>query len=159
LRKARPGDGIVNIDGREYQFEPRLNYRGDGRNAAVAGLYLFRADQDESIDFPSPQTFDDEISTAAIFGEATFVLSETLDLIAGARYEQETHERRGGDNVSVAIALDETYRAFLPKLGLAWHVTKSATLGGVVSRGYNGGGWRIHVRRCERTVHQLSVRS
>ena len=139
-REARAGNGIVNIDGREYQFEPRLSYRGDGRNAAVAGLYLFRADQDESIDFPSPQTFDDRITTAALFGEATIVLSETLDLIAGARYEEETHERYGGDNVSVAIALDETYRAFLPKLGLAWHVTESVTLGGVVSRGYNGGG-------------------
>jgi outer membrane receptor protein involved in Fe transport len=139
-RKARPGDGIVNIDGREYQFEPRLNYRGEGRNAAVAGLYLFRADQDESIDFPSPQTFDDRITTAAIFGETTLVLTEQLDLIAGARYEEETHERQGGDNVSVAISLDETYRAFLPKLGLAWHVTESATVGGVVSRGYNGGG-------------------
>lgn len=139
-RKANPGDGIVSIDGREYQFEPRLSYRGDGRNAAVAGLYLFRADQDESIDFPSPQAFDDRISTAAIFGEATFELSARLDLIAGARYEEETHERYGGDNVSVAIALDETYRAFLPKLGLAWHVTESAAVGGVVSRGYNGGG-------------------
>jgi iron complex outermembrane receptor protein len=42
--------------------------------------------------------------------------------------------------VNVAISLDETYRAFLPKLGLAWHVTESATLGGVISRGYNGGG-------------------
>jgi outer membrane receptor protein involved in Fe transport len=139
-RKANPGDGIVNIDGHEYQFEPRLNYRGEGRTAAVAGLYLFRAEQDESIDFPSPQTFDDEISTAAIFGEATLELNEKLDLIAGARYEEETHERYGGDNVSVAIALDETYRAFLPKLGLAWHVTESTTVGGVVSRGYNGGG-------------------
>jgi outer membrane receptor protein involved in Fe transport len=67
-------------------------------------------------------------------------LNEALDLIAGARYEEETHERHGGDNVSVAISLDETYRAFLPKLGLAWHVTDSATVGGVVSRGYNGGG-------------------
>jgi len=140
-RKAEPGQGIVNIDGNEYVVEPRLRYRSDdSRTAAVAGVYLFRADQDESIDFPTPQIFDDAIKTAAVFGETTLQLTDSLDLIAGARYEQETHERHGGDNVSVAINLDETYRAFLPKLGLAWHIGEKTTVGGLVSRGYNGGG-------------------
>src|SRR5262249_35671080 len=67
-------------------------------------------------------------------------LTNVLDLIAGARYERERHERHGGDNVSVAINLDETYKALLPKLGIAWHVTDKTTLGVQASRGYNGGG-------------------
>jgi outer membrane receptor protein involved in Fe transport len=139
-RKSVAGEGIVDIDSREYTFEPRLRFRGEGRTAAVAGLYLFRSHQDESIDFPSPQAFDDKIATAAVFGEGTLSLTDSVDLIVGARYEQEKHERHGGDDVSVAIDLDETYKAFLPKLGVAWHVTEKATLGGVISRGYNGGG-------------------
>lgn len=140
-RKAVAGQGIVNIDGREYLFEPRLRYGGgDERTSAVAGLYLFRAQQDESIDFPSPQTFDDRITTLAVFSEGIVPLAASLDLIVGARYEEETHERHGGDHVSVAVNLDETYKAFLPKLGLAWHLTDKTTVGGLISRGYNGGG-------------------
>jgi len=80
------------------------------------------------------------VTTAAVFGEGTLPLTDALDLIVGARYEQEKHERQGGDQTSVVISLDETYRAFLPKLGLAWHVQDSMTLGVVVLRGYNGGG-------------------
>ena len=139
-RKSPPGAGIADIDAREYMLEPRLNYRGNGRTSSVVGAYLFRADQDESIDFPSPQAFGDEIRTAAIFGEATIQATDSLDLIAGARYERETHERRGGDQTAVVIELDETYTAFLPKAGLAWHVSEKATLGFTIARGYNGGG-------------------
>jgi outer membrane receptor protein involved in Fe transport len=139
-RKSQPGEGIVSIDGREYMFEPRVNFEGEGRKAGVAGVYLFRADQDESIDFPSPQAFDDRVTTAAVFGEGTLPLSDSLDLTLGMRYEQEKHERHGGDQTLVRIDLDETYRAFLPKVGLAWHVQEKTTLGIVASRGYNGGG-------------------
>lgn len=139
-RKSDPGQGIVDIDGHEYLFEPRLRMRGEGRTSGVAGLYLYRSQQDESIDFPSPQAFDDRVTTAAVFGEGTWPLTDTLDLVAGARYEQEKHERHGGDQTLVRIDLDETYRAFLPKLGLAWHVQDDTTLGVMVLRGYNGGG-------------------
>jgi outer membrane receptor protein involved in Fe transport len=139
-RKSEVGQGIVDINGHEYLFEPRLNYRGEGRKAGVAGAYLFRSQQDESIDFPSPQAFDDRVTTAAVFGEGTLPLNDALDLIVGARYEQEKHERHGGDQTSVLISLDETYRAFLPKIGLAWHIEEQTTVGITVLRGYNGGG-------------------
>lgn len=139
-RKSPPGEGIVNIDGHEYLFEPRLRFQGEGRLGGVTGVYLYRAQQDEAIDFPSPQTFDDRVTTAAVFGEGTIPLTDSLDLIAGARYEQEKHERHGGDQVAVVISLDETYDAFLPKLGLSWHVNDDTTVGVLALRGYNGGG-------------------
>lgn len=139
-RKSPVGAGIVNIDGHEYVFEPRVNFQGEGRGSGVAGVYVFRSQQDEAIDFPTPQTFDDSITTLAAFGEGTWPLTETVDLIAGARYEREKHERHGGDQSLVRISLDETYEAFLPKVGVAWHVQQDTTLGVVASRGYNGGG-------------------
>ena len=71
--------------------------RGDGRWSGVAGVHLFRADQDEFIDFPADSFFDDEIRTAALFGEGTVALRDDLDLTLGARYERETHRRVGGD--------------------------------------------------------------
>jgi len=51
----------------------------------VAGVYLYRSQQDESIDFPAPQAFDDRVTTAAVFTEGTWPMTVTLDLIVGAR--------------------------------------------------------------------------
>ena len=150
-RKTAPQYGIAHIDAREYVFEPRLRYTGEGRQSGVVGLYLFKAKQDEFIDIYNNLNFDDDIRTAALFGEGTQPLTESLDLIVGARYEQEKHKRNGGREAvddfpyEVNIDLDETYRAFLPKLGLAWHVSDTSTLGLQVSRGYNGGGAGVAV--------------
>src|SRR3546814_17772395 len=98
-----------------------------GRFSGVAGLYLYRSDQDETLDFLAFQTYQDRIRTAAAFGEATIPLGGSpFDLIAGARYEQEKHERHGGGDAGFykfEVAPDETYEAFRPKLGPAWHPT------------------------------------
>lgn len=140
-RKTAPGDGNINIDGTELLLEPRLRFSGiGGRVDGVAGLYFFDARQDEFIDF-GLSDYDDKTTTLAVFGEGTVALADgALDLILGARYEQERRRRVGGAAPIFDVDLDETYRAFLPKLGLAWHATDRVTLGAVVSRGYNGGG-------------------
>jgi iron complex outermembrane receptor protein len=143
-RRANTGDGVATVDSHEFVVEPRLRFGGSGRLSGVAGLYLFASDQQETLDFLALQRYDDQIRTAAVFGEATIPLGDSpLDLIAGARYEQEQHKRHGGADASFyafVVELDETYQAFLPKLGLAWHIDADNTLGFVVSRGYNGGG-------------------
>jgi iron complex outermembrane recepter protein len=139
-RKSPAGSGIADINANEYVVEPRLRFQGEGRASGVVGVYAFRSDQDEAIDFPSPQSFEDRVTTAAVFGEGTLPLNGTIDLLFGARYEQEKHARHGGDQTSVLISLDETYDAFLPKIGLAWHVQENTTVGVSVLRGYNGGG-------------------
>lgn len=138
-RKAVAGQGIANIDGSEYVIEPRLRWHGSGRATGVVGVYLFSDDQDETLDFFN-LAFKDHIRTAALFGETTLPLTATVDLVAGGRYEEEHHDRHGGNGSSVEVNLDETYRAFLPKLGFAWHLRPDATLGVQASRGYNGGG-------------------
>lgn len=143
-RFAEPGDGNAEIDGHELVAEPRLRYEsGDGRLSGVAGAYLFRAAQDESIllTFISPDRgrFDDSTSTEAVFAEATYEVLENIDVTAGARLEQE-HRRREGAIGVFSVDLDETNRMFLPKLGLAWHATDELTVGAVASKGYNGAG-------------------
>jgi iron complex outermembrane recepter protein len=139
-RHAAPGFGNVELDGREYVVEPRVRFFGlDGRLNGVGGVYLFRASQDEEIDFPAFGTFDDRTTTVAAFGEATYAILEDVDLTVGARAERERRERTGAAGI-FSIDLDETYTAFLPKFGLAWHATDELTVGAMVSRGYNGGG-------------------
>jgi len=140
VRRALPGNGNVQIDGKELTLEPRVRFASDdGRLSGVGGIYYFHAEQDESIDFPSPSTFDDETETVAAFGEATYAVLDQLDVTAGLRAERESRKRSGGAAPFV-VDIDEDYEAFLPKLGLAWHATEELTLGALVSRGYNGGG-------------------
>lgn len=139
-RKAAPGWGIAEIDGRDLLAEPRLRFNGfDGRLKGVAGVYAFDTKQDEWIDFPVVNTYDDKTRTWAVFGEATVSVLDDLDLILGGRYEQERRQRYGGQ-LGFDIDFDKTYKVFLPKFGVAWHATDSLTVGTTVSRGYNGGG-------------------
>lgn len=139
-RKAPPGEGNAQIDGTELVLEPRLRFNAqDKRLDGFVGLYLFRAHQEEAIDLFGGTRFDDRTTTGAVFGEATLALRDDLHLTLGGRYEREQRRRTGGV-APFAIDLDETYTAFLPKLGLAWRVSEQTTLGTVIARGYNGGG-------------------
>lgn len=139
-RRALPGDGNVDLDAIEVAEEPRLRFSGfGGRLDGLLGLYLFHAEQEETIDLFGGGAFDDRTTTAAVFGEATIAVFERVDLTLGGRLEEERRRRVGADG-PFAIDLDETYRVFLPKVGLAWHATDEVTVGAVVARGYNGGG-------------------
>lgn len=138
-RKTLPGAGNAEINARELVVEPSIHFGTRGsRVSGLAGLYYFRAEQDEFIDLFGGGTFNDSTRTTAAFGEATVALSETFDITVGARYEEERRERAGSVFIFV-IDLDETYEAFLPKLVLSWHPNEQLTLGMLAARGYNGG--------------------
>lgn len=140
-RTAPIGEGNVIIDGEEFVAEPHLLFKGlDGRLSGLAGVYLFHSSQDESIDFGGDNRYDDSTTTVALFSEATYTVFEDIDLTAGARYEREERERFGGIAPIFDVDLDETYEAFLPKFGIAWHSIDDLTVGATVARGYNAGG-------------------
>lgn len=137
-RWALAGDGNAEIKAREYVAEPRLKFAFDKLNGFV-GLHLFSNHQNEWIDLFGGGTFDDKTLTTAVFGEATLKATDTIDLTLGGRFEREKRDRNGGAG-PFFIDFHETYNVFLPKATLAWHATDQLTLGGTVSRGYNGGG-------------------
>lgn len=141
IRKAVPNSTNARIDTKEVVFEPRLRYQGDDGISSVFGLYFYRARQDEFIELAN-STFDDETDTFATYMEGILPLSENIDLSWGFRYEREERERVGGDpsGALINIASDETYQAFMPKLGINWRPTESTSFGAMVSRGYNAGG-------------------
>jgi outer membrane receptor protein involved in Fe transport len=137
-RWSPPGQGNAEINAREYVAEPRLKFAFDRVNGFV-GAHVFRNQQDESIDLFGGGTFNDTTLTTALFGEATVKATNSVDLTLGGRFEREKRDRDGGAGPFV-IDFHETYNVFLPKATLAWHPTDELTLGGTVSRGYNGGG-------------------
>ncbi|HEX4243079.1 MAG TPA: TonB-dependent receptor [Steroidobacteraceae bacterium] len=139
-RFAPTGTGNANIDGREIVEEPLLKFgHADGTLSGLAGLYYFHNHQDEFLDLFGGGTFKDSTRTSAAFGEFTYAPSSQFDVTAGARYEEE-QRRRNGTLFIFSIDLDKLYKAFLPKLVLSWHPTKTITFGVDAQRGYNGGG-------------------
>ena len=140
-RFAPAGTGVAAIDTDQYVLEPRLVLdRGDSTTSGILGVYFFKANQHEFIDYPFPEYFTDRVKTAALYAEGAIAFARNLELTLGARYEREEHRRYGGDGMAVSVDIDKQYDAFLPKLGLAWHPSARWTLGVVASRGYNAGG-------------------
>src|SRR5690606_31971116 len=90
FRRSRAGEGNVEIDGTEFVVEPRLRFALFGeRLTGFVSTHHFRHDQDEFIDLFGGGSFDDETRTDAIFGEATWALTPSLDLTLGGRLESE----------------------------------------------------------------------
>lgn len=136
-----PSNSSATVDTRAYVLEPRLHYKSDGATA-VAGLYYYRARQDEYIAFFGGQNFDDRTDTLAGYAEGIVPITDQLDLALGLRYEEERRKRDGGDpaRTLVNVYSDETYQVLLPKAGLSWYPSDGRTWGVQVSKGYNAGG-------------------
>lgn len=139
-RRAPAGMGNASITGYEIREEPQLRFALlDGKLNGFGGLHYFKASQDESIDIQD-STYDDSTRTMSAFGEATYTVFDNIDFLLGGRFEREHRRRVGGTAPLLDIDFDETYDAFLPKVGVAWHASDDVTVGAVVSRGFNGGG-------------------
>ena len=143
-RTAVPGTSSATIDAREQVLEPQLRYT-NGRTQAVAGLYGYRARQQEYIEFLGGQHFDDDTDTLAAYAEGVVPLGERLDLSLGLRYERESRRRHGGDPAGAVVRIrsDRDYHALLPKAALNWQASADASWGFQASRGYNAGGGGI----------------
>jgi iron complex outermembrane recepter protein len=137
-RHAPAGLGNAVIESGELMFEPRMRFTSP-RVRGFAGLYVFRANQDDVIDLFGGGAFDDRTRTVAGFGEAVIAVRPAVDVTLGGRLERE-HRRRTGADGPFTIDFDETYNVLSPKAGVQWRATRAVTIGTVVSRGYNAGG-------------------
>ena len=133
------GTGMVEIDNTDILIEPRLRYTGSESFTGFIGVHYFDEDQDEFIDIRN-SSYDDSTTTMAVFGEATYDITESLELIVGGRWEEEQRERVGGLVAPFAVNLDETYTSFLPKVSLNKRLSDRWSVGVLVSKGFNGGG-------------------
>ena len=87
---------------------------------------------------------------AAIFGQATYSVSDKVDITAGARYDYEhkkllingAFQPDGSNPITTQKDTSSTasFKAFTPKLSVAWHPTENNTLYAAYSRGFRAGG-------------------
>lgn len=87
---------------------------------------------------------------AAIFGQATYIVNDQIDITAGARYDYEhkkllingAFQPDGGNAITTRSDTSSTasFKAFTPKLSVAFHTTDNNTLYLAYSRGFRAGG-------------------
>jgi len=102
-------------------------------------------------DFTSININNGESYGLAFYGQGTYSISSNVDLTAGLRYDYE-HKRQsirgefqadGEDAATVTLpdtASKASFKAFSPKVSLAYHLTENHNLYGTYSRGFRAGG-------------------
>jgi iron complex outermembrane receptor protein len=137
----------LDLDEKNHMLEARLVYAPQGGAwQGVAGIYHFKRKQDLNA-VPDGFVGKDKVSTMAVYGESTLALNPALDLIVGARFEREEQNRDvtawPGRPWQGRVLTDISEPVFLPKLGLAYKVSPTTSLGLTARKGYNAGGGSI----------------
>ncbi|MEM7426950.1 MAG: TonB-dependent receptor [Pseudomonadota bacterium] len=128
----------------------------DGRLTGVVGVYLRDIDQDEDGSIQQgpltlTQVFKDKKESLGVFGEATFQVTDKLDVTAGLRYQRDKQTRTGPFVLPIIppafpfvqtlnLNFNGTFDAILPKFAIGYNVTEDVRVGAIVSKGYNPGG-------------------
>lgn len=144
-RLDAPANGDIILEGPQITNETLLNFEAPELGLeGVLSAYVFHEDREERFFIGSPlfSEFEDETLTTSLFGEVTWEVVPDLRLTVGGRYERESRQRQGSF-LGIETDLDEVYEAFLPKVGVAYDVTETTTVGAVVSRGFNAGGGAV----------------
>lgn len=153
-RHAPPGLGEARIATRDFSVEPVVGWHSPSGRRLTAGLSYTRATLDQAIDVSAnlvgKGAFSDTQHSLGLFAETSLPLTSSLTLTAGLRYQQDRQVRRGaltGGTVDLALDYDRTFRAWLPKVSLAWDASPGLRLGLLAQRAANPGGVNLNVNR------------
>ena len=160
-----------------YSQELRVKYLGDALNVA-GGFYYFENEDGFTDTFSVPATAvnpalpasilidrvsqtTNETRNFAFFVDGQYSLNDTIDLLFGARYDNEQLENTAVSETSIqggippgfeflapllgsqSTITDADYEAFLPKFGVRLNLTDDANLAFVSQRAYRAGGAQI----------------
>lgn len=173
--------GALDRTGADEAFSQELRLKYFGDNLTVAGGFYYFTNEDGFTDtFTVPATIvnpnlpasilidrvsqtTNETTNFAFFFDGEYALNESIDLLFGARYDNEEFENTAVATTSVQGGLppgfeflapllgsQETltaadYEAFLPKFGVRWNITPDANISFVSQRAYRAGGAQISV--------------
>jgi iron complex outermembrane receptor protein len=136
-------------DGDLFSQELRLNYTSDTVKSFVGAYYGHNTNH-----FNDQMLFDNVllgtvkgdtvIENKALFGEINWTFAPRWTLITGLRYDHETNDTDiGQDDFSGPGQVAKSFNAVLPKLGLDYELATNQYLGGMVQKGYRGGGVNV----------------
>ncbi|MEM9097530.1 MAG: TonB-dependent receptor [Pseudomonadota bacterium] len=144
---AFPG-GVVERtrDGSNIQQELQLRYQSDDIEAALGGFFADIKEENLTLSIgPVSSRLAGDLDTRnfAVFGEVEAKVFEDFSVIAGFRYDRETAENRTENTLggfTLGFEAEDTYGAFLPKLGLVYSLAEDLSIGFTAQRGYRAGG-------------------
>ena len=144
-RLAFPGLGQARIRGKDWSAEGVVNWRGEGPLRAVGGASLTHLALRQTIDLSLISAigrFQDSQNSMGLFGEINATILPNAVVTAGIRYQQDRQNRSGEliTPASIPLQFDRTFRAWLPKLSLAYDFTSTVRAGVLLQRAYNAGG-------------------
>ncbi|QEM20520.1 TonB-dependent receptor [Mucilaginibacter sp. P4] len=124
-----------------YHYAPNRQGTYFGDDAGAVGSPV--------TDFTSINTNTDRNYGIAVYGQATYAVNEQFDITAGLRYDYEHKKEnvmgeflpKGGESVVTRSDTSSTahYKAFTPKVSLAYHVSAHNNLFATYSRGFRAG--------------------
>jgi outer membrane receptor protein involved in Fe transport len=145
-RLAFPGLGQSDIHGRDWSAEGVVNWAPEGPLRATVGVSRTHLKLRQFIDLSllggAIGRFRDAQDSLGVFGEASLIVGDAT-LTAGLRYQQDRQRREGALATpleSIPLVFGRTFRAWLPKVSLAFDFSPAVRAGVLVQRAYNPGG-------------------
>lgn len=156
----------VAVDEKTYQLSQEFQLSGDAFNGSlpwIVGLYGINERGRNSFAAPllGQSTFDaigldislvtntniDTVSLA-VFGEASYYLTENLAVTVGGRFNRDDKEYVyqldrifSGASAIPRVALEDTWNEFLPKIGFEYNLTDDQLFYFNAAEGFKAGGW------------------
>jgi len=146
-RLAAANFGEALNEGRDWSAEGVLNWDADGPLRAVGGVSRTHVRLKQFINLSlldgSIGRFRDVQDSVGLFGEAGVTVAPRTTFTAGLRYQQDRQDRSGSlatNFGAIPLTYDRTFRAWLPKVSLAYDFSEEVRAGLLVQRAYNPGG-------------------
>ncbi len=151
-RFGLPGLGRTRNESEDASFESILQWKPPGRIQMVGGIHYLTLRQRQEIDITGLRIgtggFRDRQHSLGLFGELTWRPAPRLAITGGLRHQRDDQDRVGQVGPvgpGITVDYDQMFQAWLPKVSIAYDVTRDATLGFLVQRAYNPGGTTVNL--------------
>ena len=145
-RFAPPGLGETRALTTDWSAESIVDWTPAPSLRLIGGAAYTRTSLDQRIDLSVLSgigTFDDRQRSLGLFGEVVWRPVERLEITGGLRFQDDRQVRTGAlAGVTDVIPLDyaRSFRAWLPKLSVAYELSDTLVAGLLAQRAYNPGG-------------------
>jgi outer membrane receptor protein involved in Fe transport len=154
-RFGLPGLGETSVSSQDRSIEALLDWTPPRSIRFTGGVHALRTQQRQFIDISRLNKigvgeFRDRQLSLGFFGEATWKPSPEWTLIAGLRRQSDRQRRVGAvgsEATGFRLDYDERFRAWLPKVSLAYAWSDGLTTGLLFQKAYNPGGTSISLSR------------
>jgi iron complex outermembrane recepter protein len=151
--------------------ELRLAGQAGDRLQWLTGLYAYRVSNDGDFivgGFPLAQIAENRLEGVAVFGEATYAVTDAVRVTAGGRISSDTREGRGQTAFGQPFDADEDYDNVDWKIGVEADFSTASMVYGNIQTGYQPGTYNLFpatpdqsnlVRSASLTAYALGVKN